>query len=280
MPGPTSADRPSVAERTLAPTAPAWADEGQRISRRQFLGAAAAAATGAALTSYGERVFAADDLDAGGPTERQWVFVFDLRRCDGCEDCVKGCQQMHHLPETKEWIKVYELTDASGGTYFMPVLCQMCQNAPCVRVCPVGATYHTQEGAVVVDQDACIGCRMCMAACPYDVRVFNWEDPPDVPDMFTSTTPEFRVPQVKGTVGKCANCIHALREGRFPGCVEACSMEAIYVGDLVEDAATNGRETVVLSRFLRDNGAFRLKSELATDTRVYYIAGHGQDLEY
>jgi dimethyl sulfoxide reductase iron-sulfur subunit len=253
----------------------------RRLSRRRLLGAAAAAGLAAALAPHTERVLAAVDLDAAPATaERRWVFVFDLRRCDGCRECTKACQQMHHLPESQEWLKVHELTDSSGGPYFLPVLCQMCQNAPCVRVCPVAATYHTPEGVIVVDQDACIGCRMCMAACPFGARTFNWDEPPDVPEMFTTRTPEFRVPQVRGTVGKCANCIHALREGRFPACVEGCSMKAIYVGDLVEDAATNGRETVVLSRFLRDNSAFRLKEELATDTRVYYIAGHGQDLEY
>ena len=187
---------------------------------------------------------------------------------------------MHHLPPSQEWIKVYTMTDASGGTFKMPVLCQMCESAPCVQVCPVNATYHVADGAVLVDQDTCIGCRMCMAACPYGVRTFNWETPPAVPTADQGATPLFRAPQVRGTVGKCDNCAHALREGGLPACVEFCPMYAIYVGDFVEDVATNGRETVVLSQFLRDNDAFRFKEELGTETRVYYIAGHAQDLGF
>lgn len=254
------------------------------LSRRQLLAAIGAAGAIAAVPSTFDRVYAAEDLDAADAgttaTAHRWVFVFDLRRCDGCKDCIAGCQKMHHLPESQEWIKVYELTDATGGDYFLPVLCQLCDNPPCVRVCPVKATYSTDDGLIVIDQDICIGCRMCMAACPYGVRTFNWEDPPEVPEFQRSATPEYRIPQVKGTVGKCDACIHALRNGGLPGCIEACSMDAIYVGDLVEDAATNGRETVVLSQFLRDNDAFRLKEEIGTETRVYYIAGHGQDLDY
>lgn len=240
-----------------------------------------------ALGIIGERLIstvpASDDLDeraAGRMSERRWVMVIDLRRCDGCGDCITACQRMHHLPESQEWIKVYELKDTTGQHYFMPVLCQMCEHAPCVQVCPVTATYHQDDGVVVIDQNVCIGCRMCMAACPYGVRTFNWEDPPNIPETFHSDRPEFTVPQKKGTVGKCDNCAHELREGRFPACLEACSMEAIWVGDLVDDVATNGRDTVVLTRFLREHDAFRFREELGTEPRVYYIKGHGQDLEY
>lgn len=255
------------------------------ITRRRFLGGAllGAGALGVLGEGLAGRVAAAEDLElaeTGKIGDQQWAMVIDLRRCDGCGECTTACQKMHHLPETQEWIKVHELEDATGGTYFMPIPCQMCENAPCVRVCPVGATFYQEDGAVVIDQNVCIGCRMCMAACPYGVRTFNWEDPPNIPERFRSSTPEFTVPQKKGTVGKCDNCVHALREGRFPACVEFCSMEAIYVGDLVEDTATNGHDTVVLSDFLRDNDAFRFKEEMGTAPRVYYIAGHGQDLDY
>ena len=254
------------------------------LSRRRFLKSFAVIGTGSMFgAAFLQRVAAADDLvqtTTSVDGDHRWVMIFDLRRCDGCLECIAGCQEMHFLSEDQEWIKVYEMTDTTGGTYFMPVLCQMCENAPCVRVCPVGATFHTSDGGILVDQDVCIGCRMCMAACPYGVRVFNWADSVvPVPSEVRSTNPLFTAPQRRGTVGKCDNCIHALRSGEFPACLLSCSMDAIYVGDLITDVATNERETVVLSQFLRDNDAFRFKEELGTETRVYYIAGHAQDLD-
>ena len=261
------------------------------LSRRAFVKAAALLGAGGFLTAGGlvglgsmAKVSAAADLDMATPEElalRQWAFVFDLRRCDGCGRCTRGCQRMHYLPEGQEWIKVYTVTGASGQTFFLPVLCQLCEQAPCVQVCPVVATFKAPDGVVLMDQEVCIGCRMCMAACPYGVRTFNWQKPAPLPaGVAESSSPLFTTPQKQGTVGKCDSCAHRLREGDFPACVTACDMEAIYVGDLVADVATNGRQTVVLSDFLRTNDAFRLKEELGTQPRVYYIAGHGQALEF
>lgn len=263
----------------------------RELSRRAFVKAAALVGTGGLLSAGGlaglsslARVSAASDLDTATAAElalRQWAYVIDLRRCDGCGECTKGCQRMHHLPDGQEWIKVYTVTGAGGQVISLPVLCQMCERAPCVQVCPVAATFKEPDGVVLVNQEVCIGCRMCMAACPYGVRVFNWDKPPALPDgVADSASPLFTAPQRQGTVGKCDSCAHRLREGDLPACVTSCSMEAIYVGDLVADVATNGRETVVLSDFLRANDAFRLKEELGTQPRVYYIAGHGQDLDY
>ena len=286
--------RPSRTDSS-APTAEAGVEarslDEKELSRRAFVKAAALFGAGGVLAAGGlvglsslARVSAASDLDtatAGDLALRQWAFVIDLRRCDGCGECTKGCQTMHHLPEGQEWIKVYTVTGAGGQTTSLPVLCQMCERAPCVQVCPVAATFKEPDGVVLIDQEVCIGCRMCMAACPYGVRTFNWQKPAALPSgVADSASPLFTAPQRQGTVGKCDSCAHRLREGDFPACVTSCSMEAIYVGDLVADVATNGRDTVVLSEFLRTNDAFRLKEELGTQPRVYYIAGHGQALDY
>lgn len=286
MEGPGSADPAAPVDKT---DGEGVAGNQHELTRRAFVKTAALLGAGGVLAAGGlvglsslAKVSAAADLDAATAAElakRKWAFVIDLRRCDGCGRCTRGCQQMHFLPEGQEWIKVYTVTGAGGQTTFLPVLCQMCEQPPCTKVCPVVATYQAPDGVIVTDQEICIGCRMCMAACPYGVRVFNWQQPPQVPEGAQSTSPLFTAPQRQGTVGKCDSCAHRLREGDFPACVTSCPMEVIYVGDFVADIATNGRETVVLSEFLRTNDAFRLKEELGTQPRVYYIAGHGQSLE-
>lgn len=209
--------------------------------------------------------------------DHQWAFVIDLRRCDGCEKCVKACRRMHYLREGQEWIRVEERQDPSGKTYYLPVLCQQCQEPPCVNVCPVGATYKVADGVTVVDQDRCIGCRMCMAACPYDARKFNWDEPLEVPNAIGKPTPEWPIPQQKGTVSKCLFCIHNIRFGKLPGCVKACTMKALHIADLKTGLAANRKETVRLADLLGSNEVFRYKEELNTEPRVYYIPGHGQD---
>ena len=256
---------------------------GNGLSRRRFLQGAGMTAVASAMAGSGILKLM-DQVEAQGEgdaklAERQWAMVIDLRRCDGCAVCEKACNGMHYLPEEQEWLKVYEMKTSSGRTYYMPRPCMQCENAPCLRVCPVGATYKAPDGAVLVDQNRCIGCRMCMAACPYDARYFNWNDPPPVPKTLSGPSPELPVPQQKGTVGKCVFCVHNTRVGKLPACVVSCPMLAIYMGDLNADLATNGVEIVKLSQFLKDNDAVRYKEELGTRPRVYYILGRGQTLE-
>jgi molybdopterin-containing oxidoreductase family iron-sulfur binding subunit len=170
------------------------------------------------------------------------------------------------------------MKDATGGTYNMPRPCMMCEDAPCMYICPVGANVRTDDGLVLVDTEACIGSRACMAACPYEARYFNWSDPLPQARMPAPSTPQMPVPE-KGVVGKCVFCADRLPQGELPACVSGCPMGVLYIGDLVTDIAVNGLGTnVVLSDFLRANDAVRFKEELGTNPRVYYILGHGQSL--
>lgn len=267
----------------------ATGDDGvpEPVERREFLARASKTALGALAGSAALSQIVRFDAEAAGalrpPIARhRWVMVFDLRNCDGCKRCTKACQDMHHLGEEYEYIKVYERHTAAGQKYFMPVACMMCQNAPCHRVCPTGATFYDGDGLVLIDQDKCIGCRACIAACPYDSRYFNFEasQPEDPSAIRWDEGPRFPGYQERGTVGKCALCAHLLNDGELPACVAGCSMGAIYIGDWEKDLATNGRETRQLSSLLRDNDAWRFKEELNTQPSVYYISGHAQNLTY
>jgi len=211
--------------------------------------------------------------------KHQWVMVFDLRRCDGCGDCTEGCNKMHYLHDDQPWIPVFKMKSSGGQEYFLPRPCMQCEDPPCTKVCPVTATYRVEDGVTLIDQDKCIGCRMCLAACPYQHRTFNWTQPIQPPEPMVAT-PEFNVPQKLGTAGKCDMCVHETRAGEFPACVTWCGMDAVYMGDLETDTMTNGTETFRLSQYLKENDAFRLKEELNTRPRVYYVIGHGQDLDF
>jgi dimethyl sulfoxide reductase iron-sulfur subunit len=214
---------------------------------------------------------------------RQWTMIIDLRFCDGCQSqgtapqCTRACIESRFVPEPQEWIEAYEAELPGGGTQFVPTPCQQCQNAPCVNVCPVGATFHTPEGTVLIDQERCIGCRLCMAACPYDRRFFNWGTPPVPPEsLLADYSPEHQAPMKKGVVVKCDFCPDVARAGSLPYCVQGCPNNAIYYGDLEEDVATNGEDIAAASRLLSQNQAYRQKENMGTKPRVYYIPGHGE----
>jgi molybdopterin-containing oxidoreductase family iron-sulfur binding subunit len=208
------------------------------------------------------------------PTNQKWVMVIDLAKCDGCGDCTKSCNKMHYVPPMQEWIKVYEVADnPTAGEYYMPRPCMHCDNPPCVRACPVGATYKRTDGVVIQDNDRCIGCRECIAQCPYSARSFNWGEPPhNEAELAVSYSPEHMYPHRKGTIEKCGFCPHMLREGHLPACASACTMGAVYFGDELEDAVTNAKgETIQLSKVVKRGAGFRLLEELGTEPRVYYL---------
>lgn len=253
------------------------------VTRRGFIRAASLAGVSAAVSGFVAGLLAEEadaEMENKTEPEHQWAFVVDMRRCDGCEKCTKECQSTHYLAKDQKWINVYKITNPTGQSHFMPRLCMHCENPPCLRVCPVGATFKNDEGVVLVNQNTCIGCRTCMAACPYEARYFNWEEPPPAPQLLSQPMPEFPVPGKKGTVGKCILCVHNAAVGKLPACVEACTMGALWIGDLKADIATNGMQTVKLSKFLRENDAMRFREELGTRPRLWYIAGHGQKLDF
>ena len=121
------------------------------------------------------------------------------------------------------------------GNFYMPVQCQQCENPPCVKVCPVQATWKEPDGIVVIDYDWCIGCRYCMAACPYGARHFNWAEP-DLPKEELNPDTHYlgNRPRPKGVVEKCTFCIQRTREGRYPACVEICPVGARKFGNLLD----------------------------------------------
>jgi len=175
------------------------------------------------------------------------------------------------------WIQVFDL----GNGTFMPVPCQNCQDAPCAKVCPVGATFYSADGINMIDQDRCIGCRYCIVACPYERRFFNWEDPPVYADDANLTySPTTNTPHRMGVAEKCIWCAHRVGQGDVPACVEACSaagMGALWFGDANQDVVSqgDGKATMPLSALIKDRGAYHLKEELGTLPQVLYLPPKG-----
>jgi len=202
---------------------------------------------------------------------KKFVMVVDLSKCKNARKCVNACDKHHNLTPDRPYIKVLQMQDnEKSAPYWMPKKCFQCDNPPCVKVCPVGATFKRTDGIVLIDNERCIGCRFCMAACPYSARVFNWGAPPegklDVP-----YSPETSLPSKIGTVAKCDFCPDLLRQNKLPHCVTACPNGVIYFGDELDDTVTNGEETVRLSTLLKDKAGYRYMEELGTKPRVYYL---------
>jgi Fe-S-cluster-containing dehydrogenase component len=209
-----------------------------------------------------------------GIVGKKFVMVIDLAKCDGCGKCTEACQTMHYTESDREWIKVYKMKDAKEtAPYFMPKPCFHCDNPPCTKVCPVNATFKREDGIVLIDNERCIGCRSCMAACPYSTRFFNWTAPIESAELAGMPySPEQGYPRRIGTVEKCDFCPDMIREGKMPGCVSGCPMDVIYFGDQNEDAVTNASGvTKRLSQMLEDNAGYRFLEELGTEPRVYYL---------
>ena len=205
---------------------------------------------------------------------KKFVMVIDLARCNNARKCISACQAMHHLPPEKEWVTVKLMKDSKDSSpYWFPKTCFHCDNPPCVKVCPVNATYKRQDGLVLVDSERCIGCKFCMTACPYSTRTFNWGEELEIPaDIETHHAgPETSVPSRPGTVEKCDFCPDMVRMGKLPDCVSACPNGVFYFGDQNEDVVTNGSETLRFSQLIKDRSGYRYMEDLGTEPRVWYL---------
>jgi Fe-S-cluster-containing dehydrogenase component len=219
---------------------------------------------------------------AGDARTHEWHMAIDLSRCIGCGYCVHTCQAVNDVPDDEmQWNTVFPEQTESGVDFYMNRPCQHCEDAPCTRVCPVGATWVRADGIVVMDYDRCIGCRYCQVACPYDARRFNWrsstDENPYVPTWGTSEVER----RPRGVVEKCSFCVQridrGLAQGLMPGidqaatpaCVNACPVGARIFGNILDPDSP-------LSKYLLDHEAFQLHEEWGTQPKVHYISpGNG-----
>ena len=217
-------------------------------------------------------------------------YGLDLSRCIGCRRCVYACveennqsrdPQIHWISvlrfkKGEKWVDLVESEKyynpekvPEEGYFYMPVQCQQCKNPPCVRACPTQATWKEPDGIVVIDYNWCIGCRYCMAACPYGARHFNWTDPGRKSGEINPQTHYLgNRPRYKGVVEKCTFCIQRTRNGRYPACVEACPVGARKFGNLL-DPNSEIRYAIEHKR------VFRLKEDLNTYPKFYYFFAYG-----
>ncbi|MFY0626243.1 MAG: 4Fe-4S dicluster domain-containing protein [Reichenbachiella sp.] len=203
---------------------------------------------------------------------RSFVMVIDLAKCKNARKCVEGCQKGHDLLPSQEWMKVHLMKDhPESEPYWFPNNCFHCDNPPCVKVCPVGATFKRSDNIVLVDEDTCIGCKFCISACPYSARVLNWTHKESYASNDPNYSPETGVPGQHGTVSKCDFCPDRAREGKLPDCATSCPMGAIYFGDKNEDAVTNGIETLKFKQLIKDRVGYRYLEELGTQPNVFYL---------
>ncbi len=202
--------------------------------------------------------------------EHFWGYVIDTGKCIGCGRCANACKLENHVPFDepvyRTWVERYRVRkdgevkiDSPNGSidgfeddipaeeirkaFYTPKICNHCEIPPCVQVCPVGATYKTEDGVVLVDYDYCIGCRYCIQGCPYGARYFNNE---------------------KRTADKCTWCYHRITKGLLPACVQACPVGARKFGDLKDPDSE-------INKILDKERINVLKPDLGTKPKVYYV---------
>ncbi len=241
-------------------------------------------ATEVADANYGELLTIRQKRGREGLVGHHWVMVIDLSRCKNARKCMEACQGAHELRPEQHHINVLQMQDSEDtAPYYMPKPCYHCDNPPCTKVCPVNATFKRKDGIVLIDNLRCIGCRFCIAGCPYSARVFNWFEP-DLSEEEKERVydVELNVPQKRGTISKCLFSADRLRKGQLPYCVSACPNGVYYFGDKLEDSVTNGTtgETVSFSELLRENAGYTQHEELGTKPQVYYLPPKNRRFPY
>jgi tetrathionate reductase subunit B len=246
-------------------------------SRRDFLKNSFKTTLASALPLSAFRMLSPAEVKAyTGDSSIRWIFLVDTQKCVGCGLCVKACKLENEVPYdppiTRTWVERYVLMQNGqvhidspfGGRdgfteskiredeipadqitkgFFVPKLCNQCKKPPCVQVCPVGATYQTQDGVVLVDRTWCIGCGYCIMACPYGMRFFH---------------PVYKVAE------KCTFCYHRITKGMKTACVQACPFGARQIGNLKDPNDP-------VTKIIMDQRVSVLKDEYGTKPQVYYI---------
>ncbi len=237
-------------------------------SRRSFVGKTSIAAAGISILPgvFLHTVAQAKPDDEAVSSKNRWGMLIDTAKCTDCGECVSACNIENGIksngPDRQatdpQWIRKVKLKDkATNHIVSLPMMCQHCENPPCVDVCPTGASFKREDGIVLVDKHICIGCRYCMMACPYKARSFVHE---------TITDQKVYAPRGKGTVESCTLCVHRIDKkgaNATPACVEACSEKAMIFGDLKDP-------TSEISKDLKARGGKQIRADLGLNTGVRY----------
>lgn len=210
-------------------------------------------------------------------------YAFNITRCEGYMECVEACIKENNLDRKSktQYIRIFEMKNGRmspdqgdgkyfhevpvEGHYYMGIQCFQCENPPCVKACPTKATWKEKDGIVVVDYDWCIGCRYCMAACPYWGRRFNWNQP-EIPQDEINTNQHYlgNRQRVRGMMEKCTFCLQRSRKGKLTACAEACPTGARVFGNLLDPDSE-------IRFVLANKKVYRLKEDLGTDPKFWFF---------